>query len=731
MKQLFYHLSWLLLFTSCQSSEVNIIDNKTSNYKIAIDKNASAEIQDAANILQIYIEKCTDVKLAIVKDYDKNTGTAIELKINKKDSTHFINYQINGTNLIIEGSNAQYLKYAVYEFLEQELSCRFWTPDAEQTPHCNKLALDKTLTYYYAPPIHVRTVHSKLYYNNHAFADKQRVTYEAFPNYAPQAKVHTFHRFVPADEYFKTHPEYYALVNGKRRTTQLCLSNAEVLEIIKQKVAQTFKENPNATVVSVSQDDNTQYCRCEHCVAIDKEEGAPSGSVIRFVNKIATDFPDKQISTLAYQYTRKACKTKPADNVLVTLCSIECDRSAPIEIKSPDFANDLRDWKKLTNHIRIWDYTTQFTNFLAPFPNINTLQPNIKFFSDNHAQWIFEQHSHNPSELFELRSYLMARLLWNPEQNTKAIINEFTDGYYGVAGPGVAKYVQMIHEYLDKDPDFFLFLYGGPSQAFNSFLKPIALDAYNQYFDEAELAIKDDTELLKRVKRARLSVRYATLEACRANLTKKYSLSNTDFVNDELEGFALSCDDGDITMMNETRFMVSDYLALYKNNLNRATSKNIAVGCPVELLTTPKKYANEDPQSLTDNAFGGGSFYANWLGFEGNDMEAVIDLKEEIPVQHIAIAFLQVVNHVVFFPLDVTYYTSLDGVKYTKLESVKNSRPLTRDSKINDIQLFEISFTKTKTRYIKIKANNMKTPPEWHHAVGLSSWIFADEIQVN
>ena len=47
---------------------------------------------------------------------------------------------------------------------------------------------------------------------------------------------------------------------------------------------------------------------------------------------------------------------------------------------------------------------------------------------------------------------------------------------------------------------------------------------------------------------------------------------------------------------------------------------------------SPKKYANEDPATLTDGALGGASFYSNWLGFEGNNLEAVIDLGEAIYV---------------------------------------------------------------------------------------------------
>lgn len=727
MKYSILYLVLTLLLFSCKPSDVNIINKGKSNYKIVIDNNAGSEEKAAAEILQNYLFKSTEVKLPVVAE---ETRDYIRLKIGSESTPPYVRYYMDGNNLTIEGSDGKYLKYCVYEFLERELSCSFWTPDAETVPKQTRLAVKSDKNYRYKPPVHVRTVHSKLFYENPDFADKQRVTYEAFPMYAPGAKVHTFHRFVPSEKYFDIHPEYYALVDGKRRATQLCLSHPDVLMIIKDTVAGIFANNPEASVVSVSQDDNTQYCRCDDCEAVHKEEGSPSGSMIRFVNAVAGSFPNKTISTLAYQYTRKACQTKPLDNVLITLCSIECDRSAPIQDKSPDFAQDLKGWKDLTDNIRIWDYTTQFTNFLAPFPNIYTLEPNIRFFSDNNAKWIFEQHSHNPSELFELRSYLLARLLWNPQRNTDVLIREFCEGYYGAAGNKVAEYITKIHKELAQNSDFFLFLYGGPSQAFNSFLRPEALDMYNQCFDDAEQTVVGEPELLERVKRARLGVRYATLEACRAKLSGKYSLKNNGFVNAELKAFKNSCDLGEITMMNETRFMVSDYLDLYQRNLDRATEPNFASGKKVQLLTKPHKYANEDPQTLTDDAFGGGSFYANWLGFEGNDMNAVIDLGEERRIENISTGFLQVVNHVVFFPKDVSYFASQDGNEYKLLGRVTNERPLSKKSKINDTQMFQIKFPETNARYIKVVAKNIKTPPDWHHAVGMPSWIFADEVQV-
>jgi len=117
----------------------------------------------------------------------------------------------------------------------------------------------------------------------------------------------------------------------------------------------------------------------------------------------------------------------------------------------------------LTSNIRIWDYTTQFTNFLAPFPNWQTLQPNIDLFVKNNARWIFEQHSNQPSELFALRAYLTAQLLWDPKQDFNALLADFASGYYGAAGPYILTYINRISKAMAEAQPFFLFLYGDPS----------------------------------------------------------------------------------------------------------------------------------------------------------------------------------------------------------------------------------------------------------------------------
>ncbi len=734
-------IALLFFFISCSTKDaLELVHNGETNYLIVVRKEATEAEKFAATEFQKYVKKISSVSIPIVNETsDLGISPIIKIGTAQLDPDQ-IEIKVDGNNLILSGGSDQSTLYAVYEFLETYLNCKWYSPVVEEIPELKVVEISKDLYYSYSPEITTRTVHSSLFYENADFAAKQRVSTDAFPHYVPIARVHTFQRFIPEEIFYEEHPEYFALRGDTRLPTQLCLTNPDVLRIVRDSVASFFEKYPESTVISVSQNDNQQYCTDEKCKNIDDAEGGPTGSMIHFVNEIAEQFPDKIISTLAYQYTRKPSKTPPAKNVMITLCSIECDRSGSIEEKCTDFADDLRGWNQISDNIRIWDYTTQFTNFLAPFPNLHTLQKNIKFFKDNSAKWVFEQHSRNPSELFELRSYLMAKLLWDPSRNMDELITEFTNGYYGEGGVFVKKYIDHIHAEIQKNEDFFLFLYGDPSQAFSAYLNPELLQAYDTYFNDAEKAVKGSPELIERVKRARIGVDYAILEASRKNLSKKYNLvsfndakqkSINPFVLDKLDNFSTTTEASEIIFMNEMGYTVNEYTANYRKAFAVALKPNKAVGKNVTLYTKPKKYANEDPQVLTDGALGGNGFYANWLGFEGNDLEAVIDLGEAMEISSVTAAFLKVTNHVVFFPLEVEYSCSDDNSTFTSLGKVKNDKPLTKKSKVNEIKYFDLEFEKVQTRYIKIVAKNMKEAPYWHHAAGLPSWIFVDEILID
>ena len=724
MKKLFFIISFLIF--SCSENKVSIDIPTLSKYNIISD------YSDVADTLNVYLNKAVGISLEISDKQKKRSIILVEKTDLNKD---FISIDYKDSLITISANNKRNLYYATYDFIEKFLNVNWLSNDFTYYEDLKSINFPKNYSYYFEPPVLTRTVHSKLFYKDSVFADKLKVTNEAFPRYVPSARVHTFHRFLPYEVFYDKNPEYYALRNGKRLPTQLCLTNTDVLKIVKDSVNSFFNKFPNSDVISVSQDDNTQYCQCDKCSKIDNQEGSPAGTMIHFVNAVAESFPNKTISTLAYQYTRKPPKVKPIENVLITLCSIECNRSVPIELGCKDFSSDLKGWSQLTDNIRIWDYTTQFTNFLAPFPNWGTIKPNINLFVDNNAKWIFEQHSNNDSELFELRSYIMAKLLWNPNLDFQTLLNEFNNKYYGNGGKYISEYVNSIQNQIDNT-SFFLFLYGDPSQGFDSFLSPENLLNYDILFNKALSSVELDSEYYKRILRSKISIDYAVLESYRKNFSDLYQLTKTE--NDiksinpklirRLNAFSKTCNDNDITLMNEMGFTVSDYIVNYRKALKTAIKENLASFKDVTLLTDPKKYANEDPKVLTDGALGGNSFYSNWLGFEGNNLNAVVDLGELKEIKSLSMNFLQVTNHIVFFPVQVEFFYSDDNLKWKSLGKVSNKSDLSPKSKVNDIQTFSINAGVLKARYIKVIADNMSKAPIWHHGADLPSWIFADEL---
>jgi hypothetical protein len=726
---LFTMLSFGFLFSTAQS--VDLVKNGKSSFRIILSAKPDSNETKAANALQKYLKEISGAMLPISnvaggpgRIYIGSASPAYK-ELAKKS----FNWKIDKAGLHIVGATPYQTLETTYALLEQVLGCKFLSPSVEYVPKKTDLVLTAADNFSYNPKVTTRTVHARLFYDDYEFAAKRRVTTEGFPTFVPEARVHTFHRFMPEKQFYQSNPEFYALVKGKRLPTQVCLSNDTVYRIIRDSVKVFFARNPSSTVISVSQDDNTQYCTCDRCAAVDNKEGTPAASMMLFVNRIAREFPDKTISTLAYQYTRRAPKTiKPEKNTLITLCSIECDRSGNISDKCKDFETDLKEWGALGSTIQIWDYTTQFTNFLAPFPNMETLQPNMNLFVNNGANWIFEQHSHNPSDLYEMRCYITSRLLWDPSLSYKDLLNEFNNTYYGAAAPAVTKYVNELHAAIQSYPKFFLFLYGDPAQGFDSWLSGDKLQAWNKLFDDAEASVAEDGDLVKRVRAARIGLDYAVLEYYRLN-KEPYFLSDKQAIEKRLTRFEQTTEDMKLSVMNEMGLPRADYIRGYRELLKNVSSVNLAKGAKVEVKNKPVKYAKEDPQTLTDGAFGGWSFYANWLGFL-DTLDAKIDLGRDQQFSTISISFLQVSNHVVFYPTRVIFQTSLDGRNYTTVDTVENPEPLTQKSKINDIRNFATAPQTLQARYIRIIAENMNTPPYWHHAAGTGAWIFADEVVV-
>jgi len=116
-----------------------------------------------------------------------------------------------------------------------------------------------------------------------------------------------------------------------------------------------------------------------------------------------------------------------------------------------------------------------------------------------------------------------------------------------------------------------------------------------------------------------------------------------------------------------------------------------------------------------------------WQGYEGVDVDAVIDLGDIQPIRKLETGFLQDAGAWIFMPVEVQYYVSTNGVDFNLEGTVANKiSPRKNDVEIQNFVL-ELN---ARARYVKVVAKNMGTCPDWHVGEGRPAWIFMDEIVV-
>lgn len=484
-----YRLALCTLFLI--ASRLAGADLDLSKATIYTQLGASPSDLRAAEDLRVHLSKMSGLEIKHKPNVQSVTGIAIIVGQGPIAEKQFpeikwpalgmeeVVLKTKGNLLMVAGGKPRGTLYAANRLLHR-LGVRWWTPWATTVP--NKKPVVPTLNVREAPAFEYRdlywfhafdadwAVHN---YNN-GFNTKVDVTrggrieYEGF--------VHTFYGYASPEKFFGPNPEWYSEINGLRRhqDAQLCTTNPELRKHILEQVKARLRANPRAKIASISQNDCYNPCTCRECKAQADGEGSQSALVLDLANYIGEgiekEFPGVAVDTLAYQWSRKPPRTmKPRPNVIVRLCSIECNFAFPLDApENASFGDDIRGWSKLTNRLYIWNYTTDFAHYIQPQPDYFTLGPTIKFFVNHGAKGLFEQGAYQSTggEMGELKAWVMAQLMWDPKQDDKALIDEFLEGYYG---PGAGPAMKMYLELMAKEAKGWNLTFASPTSA--SFLR--------------------------------------------------------------------------------------------------------------------------------------------------------------------------------------------------------------------------------------------------------------------
>ena len=722
------------LLTPNLRAQVTLVKQGEPTSRIVVTSNEKTD-QTAALLLQDFIKRISDAELPIVKG--KKTKAGDVLIGNGNANQDFITETVTEDGFrictkdnmlrIISGGDKGSI-YGVATLLEKYMGVEYWGEN-EYSLQKSKDIIIPTIDLSENPAFRYR---QSQFYGMHTDPTYKLMMRLEEPQevFAAGYWVHTSNRLLPSSVYGKSHPEYYSFFNGKRhpgQASQWCLSNEEVFNIVAERIDSIFEANPGFNIISVSQNDGYTYCQCDRCKAINEYEGSLSGTIIRFLNRLAERRPDKEFSTLAYLFSMNPPKhTQPLPNVNIMLCDIDCDREVTLtENKSGQyFVKAMEGWSRITDNIFVWDYGINFDNYLMPFPNFHIMAQNMRLFKKNHTQMHFFQIAGSRGGDFaEMRTWIGAKLLWDPYQDTDQLMNRFLNGYYGKAAPYLYRYIKMVEGAL-LGSGHRLWIYDSPVSHIEGMLKPLLLKRYASLFNQAEEAVKDDSICLARVQRTRLPLLYSELEIARAE-----GNMDAEIISEKLDYFEEQVKRYQVKTLNERSNSPVDYCNIYRKRFMPSKEKNIALGAKIEYVTPlPEKYAKLGETALTDGLFGGQIFGESWIGWEGQDATLIVDLGEKKEIKSISADFLHHLGSWILLPKRVIYSLSEDGKRFNVAGN--HEIPESNDVRVKYVDVEHQFDTPAQTRYIKVEIEGTKICPHWHYGVGLPCWFFIDEITV-
>ena len=523
----------LLLASAAHAGDWLAKDGQSA-YRIVLQEGASPSEQHAAEVLRDHFKQCTGVELAIGNGAPEAGQAMILLgcgPLAKQLGVDPAPEQLGeqgyvlrtlGKDVVIAGTHAAGTLYGAYDFLETVLGVRWYAPGITRTPAAKEVAL----------PALDKLVKPAFRYRNTSYCwagadadfrsrmhDNSGGGLEDCPygvQFTFDGSCHSYFRFISPGEFFDTHPEYFSEIGGVRRggETQLCLTNPDVLEIVTERMLKRMADQPNDRQHNFSQMDCYSYCQCPRCNEINAKYGTRGGTQYWFLNQLAERtakvYPNKLINTLAYMYTEEPPKDLVMHpNVAVWLCHMypSCD-SHPIATcpLNADYKRRAEAWAKITSHLYVWHYIVDFAHYFNPFPNLRAMAADMRFYRDIGVEGIYLQgNGSNGGEFYLLRPYYGMKLLWNPDEDPEAIQKDFLEGYYGAAAGPIQEYLRLLHDKVAND-NIHMHLYTNPAQGY---LTDEVMQEAKACFDRAEAAVKEDAELLERVRVARMPLGYA------------------------------------------------------------------------------------------------------------------------------------------------------------------------------------------------------------------------------
>jgi hypothetical protein len=494
----------------------------STDYRIVFAGADSAAGLHAARELARYLEALSGADFPVVGEAD-GTGPLFRLRLVPEDretGTEGFRITTGEHGVILTAGHPRGLHNAVHYLLDRHLGVRWYAPDHVHLPepsHLRLPAIDETQIPRFAyREVFARggddpgfSAHNRL---NGRFGHRLAKASGEHPElFRTLDHVNVF-SLVPPSQYRAPHPEYYG--GG-----QLQYARPAVREIAAEAVLKRLDERRDDRLPAyllIEHADRATYFDQGPDGELIERHGAPAAAYLDFVRHIAgavaQRYPEVRVLAQAYLWSRKPPRNMSLpDNMGIMFSGIERDHGQPLAAKAnAAVLADLKGWGRLTDHVLVWTYHTNFASYLQPYPNLHTFGPDARLLADlDHVRGWFAQGAYNTpgAALSPLRTWVLSRLMWAPDSDPDRLIESFLLGYYGDAVPFLADYITLMEAAIKRS--------GTPLAtkvaADAPYLDADTLHRADRLFTAAEKAVAEEERHLRHVRTARMSVDFAIL----------------------------------------------------------------------------------------------------------------------------------------------------------------------------------------------------------------------------
>ena len=495
---------WLTLFAPFLHSFELARDGK-AQAPIILSEKASASTKAVAAELASFLKRISGAEFkvetgdgtkgivlgALTEFPDAALNAPLEIR-NRFDGKEAYVIRTEPERIRLIGNTDLGVSHATFRLLE-ELGCRWFFPgkDWEIIPSQTTINFDKQIAD--RPVLLSRTI----WFEAGSGGEQQNREYVDWKRHNRMAESfsvnagHNLDAIIHLNKKeFDVHPEYLALVKGKRQGWQLELADPAVRKMVVDYTLDYFKKHPNADMVSLEPADTLDHSESSESLKLGSVSDRVFGMVNEAARALAKEYPDKMIGLYSYNAHWDPPTFEIELNVHVLLANLGQGQLTPDEREKiwPQRCHNLGFYE----YYSVWAFSADrlpgsFTN------NLKGNQERIKKIASWGGKSINAESTSSWGS--NGRGYYIAnKLMWNPDADVQALANDFYEKAFGAGASGMKRYYERL------DP--------GTRPFFSKHLLGLAFRDVN----EASEATKENPVIQARLDQIKQYLRYVHLD---------------------------------------------------------------------------------------------------------------------------------------------------------------------------------------------------------------------------